>query len=226
MGATYFRCSKTDVEAWRRCNCRCSRKDLQLDPKRAQAPIPMDLDDNRTLIAAALGRIPAGDRAALQTVYRLTSTKLFGVCLRILRERGEAEDVLQEVYVTVWRKAADFNASRASPMTWLISIARNRSIDRLRASRQSRNMAPIDQAAEVPDSAAGADSALERVQADARLYRCLNELTSHERAALRGAFFDGNTYEDLAARMKVPLGTMKSWIRRALIKLKACLEQR
>ena len=104
----------------------------------------MDLDANRSLIAAALGRIPAGDRTALQTVYRLTSAKLFGVCLRILGERGEAEDVLQEVYVTVWRKAADFDASRASPMTWLIAIARNRSIDRLRASRQGRNMAPIE----------------------------------------------------------------------------------
>ena len=99
----------------------------------------MDLNSNRSLISAALGRIPAGDRAALQTVYRLTSAKLFGVCLRILGERAEAEDVLQEVYVTVWRKAADFDASRASPMTWLIALARNRSIDRLRVSRVSRN---------------------------------------------------------------------------------------
>ncbi|MGB8758140.1 MAG: sigma-70 family RNA polymerase sigma factor [Pseudolabrys sp.] len=176
-------------------------------------------------IVAALGRIPAGDRAALQTVYRLTSAKLFGVCLRILGERGEAEDVLQEVYVTVWRKAADFDAGRASPMTWLIAIARNRSIDRLRATRQSRKMDPIEAAAEVADVTGGADNAVESMQADARLHGCLDGLASHERAALRGAFFDGNTYEDLAARMKVPLGTMKSWIRRALIKLKACLEQ-
>ena len=94
----------------------------------------MDLDTNRSLIAAALARIPGGDQAALQTVYRLTSAKLFGVALRILGERSEAEDVLQEVYVTVWRKAADFDAARASPMTWLIAIARNRAIDRLRAS--------------------------------------------------------------------------------------------
>ena len=112
----------------------------------------MDLDANRSLIAAALGRIPDGDRAALQTVYRLTSAKLFGVCLRILGEHGEAEDVLQEIYVTVWRKAADFDASRASPMTWLITIARNRSIDRLRASRTSRNMESIDAATDVADS--------------------------------------------------------------------------
>lgn len=185
----------------------------------------MDLDANRSLIAAALGRIPAGDRTALQTVYRLTSAKLFGVCLRILGERGEAEDVLQEVYVTVWRKAADFDASRASPMTWLIAIARNRSIDRLRASRQNRNMAPIEQAAEIADTAATADRALEGLQEHARLHGCLDGLAPHERTALRAAFFDGNTYEELAARMTVPLGTMKSWIRRAMIKLKACLEQ-
>jgi len=185
----------------------------------------MDLDANRSLITAALGRIPGGDRAALQTVYRLTSAKLFGVCLRILGERGEAEDVLQEVYVTVWRKAADFDATRSSPMTWLIAIARNRAIDRLRATRQSRNMDPIDHAAAVADPAPAADGTVEAAQEHARLHGCLEGLASHERAALRGAFFDGNTYEDLAARMKVPLGTMKSWIRRAMIKLKACLEQ-
>jgi RNA polymerase sigma-70 factor (ECF subfamily) len=185
----------------------------------------MDLDANRSLIAGALGRIPDGDRAALQTVYRLTSAKLFGVCLRILGEHGEAEDVLQEVYVTVWRKAADFDARRASPMTWLIAIARNRAIDRLRASRGSRNMEAIDTATDVADSAANADVALVTLQEHVKLHGCLDGLASHERAALRGAFFDGSTYEDLATRMKVPLGTMKSWIRRAMVKLKACLEQ-
>jgi len=185
----------------------------------------MDLDANRSLIAGALARIPDGDRAALQTVYRLTSAKLFGVCLRILGEHGEAEDVLQEVYVTVWRKAADFDARRASPMTWLIAIARNRAIDRLRASRRSRNMEAIDAATDVADSATGADAALESLQEYVKLHGCLDGLASHERAALRGAFFDGSTYEDLATRMKVPLGTMKSWIRRAMVKLRACLEQ-
>ena len=185
----------------------------------------MDLDANRSLIVKALARIPGGDRAALQTVYRLTSAKLFGVVLRILGERSEAEDVLQEVYVTVWRKAADFDAGRASPMTWLIAIAHNRAIDRLRATRQSRHMDPIDIATDVADSAPLADTALQSAQDHARLHGCLDGLELRERAALRGAFFDGNTYDDLAARMKVPLGTMKSWIRRAMIKLKNCLEQ-
>jgi RNA polymerase sigma factor (sigma-70 family) len=185
----------------------------------------MDLDANRTLIVAALARIPSGDRAALQTVYRLTSAKLFGVCLRILGERSEAEDVLQEVYVTVWRKAADFDAGRASPLTWLIAIARNRSIDRLRASKHSRHTAPIEAADHVADSGTMADVALENAQDYAKLHGCLGGLESKESAALRGAFFDGNTYEDLATRMNVPLGTMKSWIRRAMIKLKSCLQQ-
>ena len=86
-------------------------------------------------------------------------------------------------------------------------------------------MEAIDAATDVADSAAGVDAALESLQEHVKLHGCLDGLASHERAALRGAFFDGSTYEDLATRMKVPLGTMKSWIRRAMVKLKACLEQ-
>jgi RNA polymerase sigma-70 factor (ECF subfamily) len=185
----------------------------------------MDLDANRSLLIATLARIPLGDRAALQTVYRLTSAKLFGVCLRILGERADAEDVLQEVYVTVWRKAADFDPAKASPMTWLIAIARNRAIDRLRADKQGRRMEPIDVAAEVPDSGVRADAALETTETSIRLHGCLDELVEHERNALRSAFFEGHTYEELAETMDVPLGTMKSWIRRGMMKLKDCLER-
>jgi RNA polymerase sigma-70 factor (ECF subfamily) len=184
----------------------------------------LDLEANRALLVAALARIPAGDRAALQTVYRLTSAKLFGVVLRILGERSEAEDVVQEIYLTVWRKAGVFDATRASPMTWLIAIARNRAVDRLRAGRVGRRMEPIDAATDVADTAPSAERLLEGGQITARLHTCLGTLAAHERAALRGAFFDGNTYEQLAQRMTVPLGTMKSWVRRAMIKLKACLE--
>ena len=98
----------------------------------------------------------------------------------------------------MWRKAADFDASRASQMTWLIALARNRSIDRLRATRVNRNMAPIEGAIDVADTAA-TTNALEGVQEHARLHGCLDGLASHERAALRGAFFDGNTYDDFAS---------------------------
>jgi RNA polymerase sigma-70 factor (ECF subfamily) len=184
----------------------------------------MDLDASRRLLAAALARVAAGDRAALQTTYQLTSAKLFGVCLRILVDRAEAEDVLQEVYLTVWQRAGAFDPGKASPMTWLITLARNKSIDRLRAQGASRRMDPIEVADDVADAAPRADAALASTQTSARLHGCLGRLAAREQAALRGAFFDGNTYEELAQRMSVPLGTMKSWIRRALTKLKTCLE--
>jgi RNA polymerase sigma-70 factor (ECF subfamily) len=181
--------------------------------------------DARALLTAAIARIAAGERNGLQTAYRLTSAKLFGVCLRILHERAEAEDVLQEIYLTVWQKAADFDPSRASPMTWLITIARNKAIDRLRSRGQARRMEPIDAAAPIMDAAPLAEDMLAEGETSARLRDCLGALAAHEQNALRGAFFDGSTYEDLATRMNVPLGTMKSWIRRALQKLKQCLGQ-
>ena len=183
----------------------------------------MNLAVDLEIVSSALRRIATGDRVALRTVYRLTSAKLFGICLRILGEQGDAEDVLQEVYVAVWQKAASFNPARASPMTWLIAIARNRAIHRLRASGQNRHLEPIDAADGIGDERPDADQALEAVK-DARLYDCLGTLTKHERAALRAAFFDGNTYEELAKRADVPLDTIKTRIRRALIKLKPCLE--
>ena len=184
----------------------------------------MDLTANRQLIVAALARIPAGDKAALQTVYRLTSAKLFAVCLRILNDRGEAEDVLQDVYVTVWSKAADFDPARASPMTWLITIARNRAIDRLRVSGKTRPFDPLDAASEVVDTAPMADQMLGDAEDSARLHHCLGALSPEEGAAVRGAFFNGSTYEEISQRDGLPLGTVKSRIRRALIKLKTCLE--
>lgn len=184
----------------------------------------MDADATRSQLAAALVRVAGGDRAALRLVYQDTSAKLFGVCLRILKDRGEAEDVLQEVFVTVWRKAASFDPGRASPITWMVAIARNRAIDRLRASAVSRRMEPIESADAVSDPAPAAVERVELAQQHQRLSRCLEELEARHACAIRAAFLDGNTYEDLAARMSVPLGTMKSWIRRGLLKLRACLE--
>ena len=185
----------------------------------------MDADARRRQLAAAINRVAAGDKAALRLVYSETSAKLFGVCLRILGERSEAEDVLQEVYLTVWRKAASFDESLASPITWLVAIARNRSIDRLRASGTSRASLPIEAAAEVPDTGLSAVERLEIDEEQARLRDCLHELEERQSAAIRAAFLDGSTYDELATRAGVPLGTMKSWIRRGLLKLRACLER-
>src|SRR5205807_10396961 len=108
----------------------------EAEPSPAGALDQMDEDATRSQLAAALARVAGGDHAALRIVYQDTSAKLFGVCLRILKDmkdRSEAEDVLQDVYVTVWRKAATFDPGRASPITWMVAIARNRAIDRLRA---------------------------------------------------------------------------------------------
>ncbi len=185
----------------------------------------MDADAARSQLTAAIARVAGGDRAALRLVYHDTAAKLLGVCLRILQDKTEAEDVLQEVYVTVWQKAAAFDPVRASPITWLTTIARNRAIDRLRATGTSRRMEPIDAANEVRDPAPGAIEVLARSEQQARLAGCLGELEARHAAAIRAAFLDGATYEELAARMSVPLGTMKSWIRRGLLKLRACLDR-
>src|SRR5919201_3653669 len=117
----------------------------------------MDADAARsTELAAALVRVAGGDRAALRMVYQDTSAKLFGVCLRILNDRSEAEDVLQDVYVTVWRKAATFDPGRASPITWMVAIARNRAIDRLRAGGAGGRPGPVEAAPGVSGSGPGA----------------------------------------------------------------------
>ena len=185
----------------------------------------MDAVASRSQLAAALARVARGDRGALRVVYQDTSAKLFGVCLRILNDRGEAEDVLQDVYVTVWRKAESFDPAKASPITWLVAIARNRSIDRLRASAVTRRSEPIEVADDISDDAPDAFELVERGQTHARLAACLGELDMTHAKAIRAAFLDGATYEQLAERMEVPLGTMKSWIRRGLLKLRACLER-
>ena len=181
---------------------------------------------NRSQLAAALARVAAGDRAALRIVYQDTSAKLFGVCLRILNDRGEAEDVLQDVYVTVWRKAGSFDPARASPITWLVAIARNRAIDRLRSSAASRRSEPIESAEDVRDDAPAAlDAGGGGASSTSGSRPAWASLRSAMRGVIRSAFLDGVTYEQLAQRMDVPLGTMKSWIRRGLMKLRTCLER-
>jgi RNA polymerase sigma factor (sigma-70 family) len=163
-----------------------------------------------------------GDRAALQDVYRRTSAKLYGIALRIFPDGNEAEDVLQDVYISVWRKAGTFDAARSSPITWLVAMTRNRAIDRLRA-KGKRVMAPIELADEIADDRPDAEQSLIAHEANSRILACIETLAKGDATLIRTAFFDGATYADIADRASTPLGTIKSRIRRALLKLRACL---
>ena len=174
-------------------------------------------------LALLIPRIADGDRAALQQLYQATSAKLFAVCLRILSNRDESEDVLQEVYLTIWRRADRFEAGRASVMTWISTIARNRAIDRLRARGPLAVAAQIDDM-EIADGAPGAEAILEVAQSVEALNNCLSQLDDRTQKVIRTAFFEGVTYEALAERLDTPLGTLKSWIRRGLLRLRGCLE--
>ena len=177
----------------------------------------------RQRLAAAMQRVAQKDEAALEEVYVATHTKLFGICLRISKDREEAEDALQEVYVTVWRRAASFDPARASPITWLATLARNSAIDRHRFSARSRSTEPIEAALELPDGNKSSFALASESEDRARLAHCLDQLDQRQSAAIRSAFLDGATYTDLANREQVPLGTMKSWIRRGLLRLRDCL---
>lgn len=174
-------------------------------------------------IANLIARTALGDRRAFSVLYDRTSAKLFGVCLRILRDRMQAEDALQEIYVKVWRKAASFNTSRAGAMTWLISIARNQAIDLLRAR------APLGEAIDVAQFVADDRPDPERLaissEAGSRIGHCLGELAPERADAVRSAYVEGRSYKELADRHSVPLNTMKTWIRRGLQNLRECLER-
>lgn len=131
---------------------------------------------------------------------------------------------MHEVYLTIWKRAGAFEPGRASPITWLATIARNRAIDWVRA-RGSRPAAPIEDAAPVPDARPLASEAMLAAESDRQLHLCLDALDEAPRRAIRTAFFDGLTYAEIADRDGVPLGTMKSWVRRGLMRLKECLSR-
>ena len=167
--------------------------------------------------------VAAGNRGALAELYGRTSSKLYGICIRLLGSEAEAEDVLQDVYLKVWNKADHFDPERASPITWLAVLARNTAIDRLRLRRVASD--PLESADDIADGQPSAMEILEEVEEAGRLNHCLDELEEQHSAMIRAAFLDGATYPQLAEREGVPLGTMKSWIRRGLLRLKGCLQQ-
>ena len=181
-------------------------------------------DIARTHLAEALIRTGEQDRQAFQDVYQLTSAKLFGICLRVCGERTAAEDVLHEVYMTIWKRAGAWEPGRSSPITWLAVIARNRANDWRRAQR-IRRAAPLEDGLGVVDPADDPELIAGSRRENCRVLRCLDALDQRERDAIRSAFLEGLTYNELAEQHGVPVGTMKSWVRRGLAKLRANVER-
>ncbi|WP_232816537.1 sigma-70 family RNA polymerase sigma factor [Paracoccus zhejiangensis] len=183
------------------------------------------LERRRAEIEALIARVALGDRQAFDALYEATSAKLHAVCLSVLKERPAAEEVLQEVYIRVWNNAGRYAANGLSPMTWLITIARNRAIDRLRAEN-GRPPAALPEAAEaVASSAPGPEEQVIRREQQRMLDNCLDEMGDAQALALRAVYLEGASYAELAQSAGAPINTVRSWLRRGLVQLKDCVSQ-
>jgi RNA polymerase sigma-70 factor (ECF subfamily) len=176
-------------------------------------------------LALLLTRCAAGERGALRTLYERTAPAVFARLLRLVRDRSLAEEVLQETYVAVWRHAARYDRNAGAPMTWIAAIARYRALDVIQKRRPDLSLEESGLAETAADPAA---SPLEAALASAErraLARCLEELEAEARRSIQLAFWHGLSYAEVAAVTKHPEGTVKSWIRRGLQRLKRCLER-
>ncbi|PZQ16884.1 MAG: RNA polymerase subunit sigma [Ancylobacter novellus] len=173
-------------------------------------------------IAILINRVADGDRAAFAALYRATSPKLYAICLRILKDRGEAEDALQDIYVKIWRGAKSYNAAAGSPNTWMSSIARHRSIDSVR--KRQPPTADLEDGYDVSDETI-IDPETSTVLADEgrRIDRCMKELDPAHAGAVRRAYVEGLSYAEIAVELEAPLNTVRTWLRRSLMKLRECM---
>ncbi|MEH6725719.1 MAG: sigma-70 family RNA polymerase sigma factor [Hyphomicrobiales bacterium] len=170
-----------------------------------------------------ISQISLGDREAFSQLYDATSAKLLGVCLRVLNERANAEEAMQDTFIKVWKNADRYSINGLSPMTWLITIARNTAIDRLRAQK------PVSDINDYSDSLASKLPSPESNVAHSsdmkRVSECLEELGDDRGAAIQGAYLDGQSYAELSELYKVPLNTMRTWLRRGLLSLRECMDR-
>lgn len=172
-----------------------------------------------TAASSLLQAIGRGDRAAVRTLYDILGMKLLAVALRIVGDRQEAEDVVQDVFVTIWRKAAEFDPARAQGEAWLVAITRNRAIDRVRA-RGQRQMVPDTVLETVADPAAQTDRAADEADTSATVHQALATLDPRHAGIIRAAYLDGLSYEELSQREGVPVGTIKTWVFRGLRRMR------
>ena len=178
-------------------------------------------------LMALLDRVAARDEAALKALYDLTSGKLYGLALRVVAHRDWAEDVLQEAYLTIWRVAADYRAALSPPMAWMGLIVRSRALDCLRrrtADRSTVTQELDDTLAETLecDAANPMDTTQASQQAWA-LHQCLNRLENRQREVVSLAYLRDLSHSELAEQLRLPLGTIKTWIRRGLDQLRTCM---
>ena len=171
---------------------------------------------------ALLVRCGLGDRAAFGALYDQVAPKLFGVAYRILGNRGDAEDAVQEAFVRAWQAASRYQIGRGSAAGWLVAIARNSAIDRLRARRAPTR--DIDAMHDLRDPGPSPEAATLAADDRRRIDLCLDRLPPDRASAVRGAYVEGYSYDDLARRFDVPLNTMRTWLRRSLIALRECFE--
>jgi len=199
------------------------------------APAAPTAQERADALGALLARVSLGDRAAFATLYQQTAAHLLGVILRINRDRGQAEDLLQEVYVKIWGAAGSFDAQRAQAMTWLTAIARHRAIDSLRrrqtepawvTARASADDGDEDDVLDqmASDTAGPMELLGQAVQARA-VGMCLKGLSGEQQQTLALAFYQGLSHSEVAEQLRQPLGTVKSWVRRGLMALRHCLER-
>lgn len=185
--------------------------------------------DKSVRLAGLLARIALGDQMAFGEFYEATSPHLYGVALRILRDPSAAEEILQEAYVNVWHHAGSYEVAKSQPLTWLTTIVRNRCLDQLRRRElDTVTLTADDDAAAAHDLPSETMTPAEMLLAgaEARSVRdCVDALDAGPKQAIALAFYQGMSHSELAKHLREPLGTVKSWVRRGLEKLKSCLDR-
>lgn len=175
-------------------------------------------------IEVLINRVAMGDRAAFVALYQATSPKLMGVCLRILKNRSDAEEALQEIYIKIWQRAKTFATGHSGPFAWLATIARNHAIDTIRARKPVSD--DLDAAYDLADDTTpNPEQRMGIVDDGRRIDRCMAELDPAHASAVRRAYVEGLSYIELADDLRVPLNTVRTWLRRSLLKLKECIQR-